>query len=618
MQLCFNAHKRVMLKHCYCTRWSLPRNLQPSNFRLASSASAIKKGIRAEKPFRSTRDTGPGHKSDGVARPRDALSLTSGPAGRASHRAKSGATKAGQPSDRFGRRNDLERNHGGNSKATSGAIALRSKAVRSSKFASYDIEPPRATPIKPERLDRLTRRANDVQDSSSHRLQRRISDRGAADDWTRSRHDDHKDKHPTGRRTSTSRDLDDRAILPRVRNSEEQPASLKSPPLREWQDLPARYPKFERGEMGHSARSREVPESTLSLATAASQFVYGRSAALACLRAARRQIHKAYVQKGRLEESGYAQIILQLCKSLKIKVVRMTSPSQIRSMKATAVDRPYNGIILDVAPLPYPPVESLGRPTVAGSLGWTSTPTTAAGSTVVHLGLGPQSSEETQANASLKQLACPASRQPFVLLLDGIKDEGNLGNVLRTAHFYGVDAVAVCSDATAPVNSSIVGKAASGATEAIPLLKVTDPVRFLERSKEKGWQVWASVAPDYEQEASDRKNRFRNAVVSSDELSNPLTSQPCILMLGSEDTGLRSFVVKKADKLVTIQGRADRVDVGVDSLNVGTAAAVLIDTFLRGSVKKSETADTGSAHLDARPREFKVRKFVKDDGLDED
>ncbi|KAF2223942.1 hypothetical protein BDZ85DRAFT_260081 [Elsinoe ampelina] len=612
MQLCSSSYGRVMLKHCCHFRSSLARVPLVPNLRLASSASAIKKGIRAEKPSRRTRDTRPGHKFDGFAEPRDAFGLKPGSAGRTTHRATLDATKIGPPSDRFGRRTDFGRSHVGNRKATSGPAATWIEATRGSKVASYDRERPRATPVKPERLDRLTGRA----DSLSNRLQRKTSDRGVVDDRSGSRHDHRKDRQPTGRKPLTSQELGDRAMSPSFRSSREQPASLKSSPLREWQDRPARYSSFEHDAKEHPAWIREAPESTLPLATAASQFVYGRSAALACLRAARRQIHKAYVQKDRLEASGYAQIILQLCKSLKISVVRMTTPSQIQSMKATADDRPYNGIILDVAPLPYPPVESLGRPTIAGSLGWTSTSTTAAGSVVVHLSLGPQSSEETQANASLKQIVCPASRQPFILLLDGIKDEGNLGNILRTAHFYGVDAVAVCSDATAPVNSSIVGKAASGATEAVPLLKVSDPVRFLERSKENGWQVWASVSPDYEQEAPDKKRGSRNSVVSSEGLGNPLTSQPCILMLGSEDAGLRSFVVKKADKLVTIKGRADRVDVGVDSLNVGTAAAVLIDAFMRRSVRDSSTAAADSAIVNARPKEFKVRKFVKDDGLD--
>ncbi|KAF4550352.1 SpoU rRNA Methylase-like protein 1 [Elsinoe fawcettii] len=367
---------------------------------------------------------------------------------------------------------------------------------------------------------------------------------------------------------------------------------------------------------GHDSEPPHIP-----LATAASQFIYGRSSALACLRAARRQVHRAYINKGRLQESGYADIIMQLCKSLRIPITQMSSSSQLRSMDRVSSDRPHNGIVLDVSPLPFPPVQALGVPGSSESLGFgTSSDDT---SKTVSLSFGPQSVEDKQMNASLKHLVVSSIRPPFVLLLDGIKDEGNMGNIIRTAHFYGVDALAVCSDATAPINSSIVAKAASGATEAVPLLRIDDAVQFLERSKANGWEVWASVAPDYTPEERGGKNGSRVTVEPIHGLPCPPTDKPCIILLGSEDTGLRPFVTRRADRLITIQGSSDRTNVGVDSLNVSTAAAVLIDAFTRTTsplqaLRPTSVVEGSSGPRDKGPQEFKVRKFFKDDAFESD
>lgn len=67
----------------------------------------------------------------------------------------------------------------------------------------------------------------------------------------------------------------------------------------------------------------------------------------------------------------------------------------------------------------------------------------------------------------------------------------------------------------------------------------------------------------------------------------PLMQRPCILVLGGEGKGLRRPLVAHADYLVSmippLRARAD--DVGVDSLNVSVATAVLAAEFLRRPVQ---------------------------------
>ena len=74
----------------------------------------------------------------------------------------------------------------------------------------------------------------------------------------------------------------------------------------------------------------------------------------------------------------------------------------------------------------------------------------------------------------------------------------------------------------------------------------------------------------------------------------PLTKGPCILMLGAEGEGLRANLTAKADILLSIAGgrKDDGVDVGVDSLNVGVAAGVLMEAFLRRAQKEASSHAT--------------------------
>ncbi|KAF2768549.1 alpha/beta knot, partial [Teratosphaeria nubilosa] len=231
--------------------------------------------------------------------------------------------------------------------------------------------------------------------------------------------------------------------------------------------------------------------------------------------------------------------------------------------------RPHNGAILEASRLPAPPVKSLG------------TPESKAGA--MPLEIDRQTPEDIEVNGRPTNIPglSKSSRQPFIVFLDGIVDEGNLGNILRTAHFYGVDAVAVATGTCAPLTSAIMAKASAGACEAVRLLAVPKPSQFIFDSAKAGWKVYAAVAPDDKSETKPGAKRTSSERVGAD---GPLGRHPCILMLGAEGEGLRANLVNKADYLLSIgRGSSGKevVDVGVDSLNVGVAAGVLMDAFLR-------------------------------------
>jgi 21S rRNA (GM2251-2'-O)-methyltransferase len=262
--------------------------------------------------------------------------------------------------------------------------------------------------------------------------------------------------------------------------------------------------------------------------------------------------------------------------------------------------------VLEASELPAPPVLSLAAPKTNGT---------------VPLKLGSQSAEDAAVNGSPHQIftANRSLRQPFVLMLDGILDPQNVGNILRTAYFYGVDAVAVSTNTCCPLNSATLAKASSGACEALQVLALPKPGNFAYASRLAGWTVVAAVAPaapkssevspravkkfwddDNVESINSKAKHTQNPghTASERHISHTdlaalreVTSKPVILMLGSEGEGLPASLKKRADVFVSIAagprppldiaGKPGNADIGLDSINVSTAAAVLVDSFLR-------------------------------------
>ncbi|KAL1310633.1 hypothetical protein AAFC00_000904 [Neodothiora populina] len=234
-------------------------------------------------------------------------------------------------------------------------------------------------------------------------------------------------------------------------------------------------------------------------------------------------------------------------------------------MDRMTADRPHNGVILEASPLPMPSVEELGEVQPSNRQ--------------IHLTLSQKQTAEERALYGTSQIL-PAPheswRHPFVLLVDGVLDPGNLGNILRSAYFFGVDAVAICVNTCAPLSSPTLHKAASGATEALNILAIQRPADFVVASSRNGWRIHAAVAPE-----GDKTELSRPQMISQ-KMTSPLARGPSILMMGAEGEGLRKNLRSKARSNVIIAGRQRHSigDIGVDSLNVSAATAVLLADFM--------------------------------------
>jgi len=319
--------------------------------------------------------------------------------------------------------------------------------------------------------------------------------------------------------------------------------------------------------------------------TPASEFLYGTSvveAALSSRREPRRKLYKLYIYDGENRENSDQDAILErLARRSGIEVVQ-AGKDWLRVMDKMSGGRPHNGYILEASPLPRLPVTSLGQlTTVDGQDGF-------------EVSIDYQSREEAAVNGTSNFIKIPRSRygrKPLVLLLDSIVDPGNLGGIIRTAAFLGVTAIAISSRNSASL-TPVVLKASAGASEDVTLFMVNKPAGFVVDSKNAGWKIFAAVAP------TKKNDPAMPVSMSTDQLDDPLSEDPCILMLGSEGEGLRWNLRSKADADLYIEGSHQRATT-VDSLNVSVSAGILCSSFLkrskpkqRASIRQEQDEDT--------------------------
>jgi 23S rRNA (guanosine2251-2'-O)-methyltransferase len=156
-------------------------------------------------------------------------------------------------------------------------------------------------------------------------------------------------------------------------------------------------------------------------------------------------------------------------------------------------------------------------------------------------------------------LKAPADKGqvPLFLVLDGVEDPRNLGAILRTADAAGVHGVIIPERRAAGLTET-VAKAAAGAMEHVPVVKVVNIVNTLDELKKAGvWVAGAEAGGDMVYWKAD-------------------LARPTALVLGGEDRGVRRLVRERCDYLISLHllGR-------ISSLNVSVAAGILLYEALR-------------------------------------
>ena len=160
--------------------------------------------------------------------------------------------------------------------------------------------------------------------------------------------------------------------------------------------------------------------------------------------------------------------------------------------------------------------------------------------------------------AELDEIAVNAQ---LLVVLDGVEDPHNLGAIIRTAHAAGAAAVVV-PDRRAAGLTETVAKAAAGALEHLPVVRVGNVNQTLETLKARGFWIYG---------LDERATHL---------YSETDYAKPTVIVLGGEGQGLHQLVKKHCDVLVRIP-----MSGAISSLNVSVAAGIVLFEWNRRSAK---------------------------------
>src|SRR5438046_10026430 len=131
-------------------------------------------------------------------------------------------------------------------------------------------------------------------------------------------------------------------------------------------------------------------------------------------------------------------------------------------------------------------------------------------------------------------LAAKRGQYSLVIVLDGLEDPHNLGAILRTADAAGADGVVIPERRAAGVTGT-VAKVSAGASEHLPVARVTNIARSVEELKSQN--VWTVGLDERGEQSYDQVD----------------STVDCALILGAEGKGLHDLVGGKCEFLVSIR-----------------------------------------------------------------
>lgn len=141
---------------------------------------------------------------------------------------------------------------------------------------------------------------------------------------------------------------------------------------------------------------------------------------------------------------------------------------------------------------------------------------------------------------------------PLFLMLDGITDIRNIGALARTAYACGVHAIIIPDKGTGALNDDAIATSA-GALESISVCRVTSLMKAVDELHLNGIKVFASE------------------MTANKTIYDLDFSEPCAIIMGSEDKGIFPALMKTADEQFNIPMKNN-----FESLNVSVAAGMIL------------------------------------------
>ena len=143
-------------------------------------------------------------------------------------------------------------------------------------------------------------------------------------------------------------------------------------------------------------------------------------------------------------------------------------------------------------------------------------------------------------------------QNPFLIMLDGLKDAYNLGSILRIADAAGADGIIIPKHRSVGLDA-LAAKASAGAIEYVPVVRVTNLSQTIVTLKERGfWVAGTDSSGDVDYKTADYCGSL-------------------LIVIGSEGEGMSRIVKSNCDFLLSIPMFGH-----VNSLNAAVAAGIVI------------------------------------------
>jgi 23S rRNA (guanosine2251-2'-O)-methyltransferase len=150
-----------------------------------------------------------------------------------------------------------------------------------------------------------------------------------------------------------------------------------------------------------------------------------------------------------------------------------------------------------------------------------------------------------------------AARKGVLVLLDQITDPHNTGSIIRTAEALGCDGVIIPKSHSSGITPAVI-KASAGATAHMAIQQISNVASFLDDAKKHGFWI------------------IGTADAGNHELSKIGMVRPAVVIIGSEDSGMRRLTAEKCDYIVRIPLAGK-----ISSLNASVAAGIVLYEIFR-------------------------------------
>lgn len=157
---------------------------------------------------------------------------------------------------------------------------------------------------------------------------------------------------------------------------------------------------------------------------------------------------------------------------------------------------------------------------------------------------------------------------PLVVVLDGVTDVRNFGAIARTCECAGVNCIVIPERNSVSVNADAV-KTSAGALNYLPVCRERNLVKAVQYLRDSGFKVMgASEKTDLNYTKAD-------------------FTGPVAIVLGAEDTGISTDVLKLCDTLVAIPEFGQ-----INSLNVSVAGGIMIYEVVRQRLNDDQNVNS--------------------------